>query len=162
MLLGDFVYVSNNDITCSKQIIDAFLACGKTLISINEVPLNQVVHYGIIHGTFDDKDTLMKIDSIVEKPTDDYAKKYLGVKKANSIEKYYATFGQYVLTSDVFEELEKSILSGVPTEGREFGLTSALDIVQKKCGMYGFVPDGKSFDIGLPNAYRDTMINFYN
>ena len=65
--------------------------------------------------------------------------------------------GQYVLTSDVFEELEKQINSGTPTEGKEYGLTEALDAVRQKSGLFGFVPKGKSFDIGLPDSYRQTM-----
>ena len=97
---------------------------------------------------------------MVEKPTDDYAKEYLGVRNKKGERKYYATFGQYVLTSEVFDELDKDINIGEPTEGTEFGLTAALDRVREKSGLLGFVPDGKSFDIGLPEAYRETMIEY--
>ena len=157
LLLGDFVYRSNTVENCSKQVIDAYKECGRTLVSIMEVPINRVPHYGVLHGVWDENETLMKVDKMVEKPTDDYAKEYLGVKNARGQQKYYATFGQYVLTSEVFEELEKEITGGTPTEGKEYGLTSALDKVREKYGMYGFVPDGRSFDIGLPDVYRETM-----
>ena len=46
---------------------------------------------------------------------------------------------------------------GKPSEGKEFGLTSALDAIRENNGLFGFVPDGESFDIGLPDAYRETM-----
>lgn len=161
LLLGDFIYRSNTNENCSKQVIDAYKECGRALVSIMEVPLDRVEHYGILHGIWDENETLMKVDAMVEKPTNDYAKEYLGVKNARGERKYYATFGQYVLTSEVFEELEKEINFGVPTEGKEYGLTAALDKVREKHGMYGFVPDGKSFDIGLPSTYRETMINYY-
>ena len=157
LLLGDFVYRSNTGENCSKQVIDAYKECGRTLVSVMEVPINRVPHYGVLHGVWDENETLMKVDKMVEKPTDDYAKEYLGVKNARGQQKYYATFGQYVLTSEVFEELEKEITGGTPTEGKEYGLTSALDKVREKYGMYGFVPDGRSFDIGLPDVYRETM-----
>ena len=157
LLLGDFVYRSNTGENCSKQVIDAYKECGRTLVSIMEVPINRVPHYGVAHGVWDENETLMKVDKMVEKPTDDYAKEYLGVKNARGQQKYYATFGQYVLTSEVFEELEREITGGDPTEGKEYGLTSALDKVREKYGMYGFVPDGRSFDIGLPDVYRETM-----
>lgn len=160
LLLGDFVYKSNTNDSCSKQIIDAYKECGRTLVSITEVPLRNVVHYGILHGVWDENEVLMKVDSMVEKPTDDYAREYLGVDNTRGEQKYYATFGQYVLTPEVFDELEKEINEGVPSEGIEFGLTSALDNVREKYGMYGFVPDGYSFDIGLPDSYRETMWNF--
>ena len=75
--------------------------------------------------------------------------------------KYYATFGQYVLTPEVFEELDRQIrVVGKPSEGKEFGLTAALDNIREKHGLFGFVPDGESFDIGLPDAYRDTVWRF--
>ena len=162
LLLGDFVYRSNTDISCCKQVIDAYKECGLTLVSINEVPVERVVHYGILHGVWDnDEQTMMKVDKMVEKPTDDYAREYLGIPDKSGEEKFYATFGQYVLTPEVFEELDKQIRSDEgPSEGNEYGLTAALDTVREKHGMYAFVPDGKSYDIGLPDAYRQTMWDF--
>ena len=162
LLLGDFVYRSNTDISCCKQVIDAYKECGLTLVSINEVPVERVVHYGILHGVWDnDEQTMMKVDKMVEKPTDDYAKEYLGILDKGGEERFYATFGQYVLTPEVFAELDKQIRSEEgPSEGNEYGLTAALDAVREKYGMYAFVPDGKSYDIGLPDAYRQTMWDF--
>lgn len=160
LLLGDFVYRSNTAENCSRQVIEAYKECGRTLVSIMEVPIERVVHYGILYGVWDEDEEIMKVDKMVEKPTDDYAKEYLGVKNKRGERKYYATFGQYVLTQEVYEELEKEINSGKPSEGKEFGLTGALDRVREEYGMYGFVPKGKAFDIGLPDAYRETMINY--
>ena len=159
LLLGDFLYRSNTEVNCCRQVIDAYKECGCTLVAITEVPLERVVHYGILHGCWTDgEERMMKVDRMVEKPTDDYAEEYLGVKNARSEQRYYATFGQYVLTSEVFDELERQItLVGRPSEGEEYGLTAALDAVRKKAGMYAFLPDGESFDIGLPDAYRETM-----
>lgn len=157
LLLGDFVYRSNTGENCSKQVIDAYKECGRTLVSVMEVPLDRVVHYGILHGIWDEDETMMKVDKMIEKPTDDYAREFLGVRNARGERKYYATFGQYVLTHEVFEELDSEITGGNPSEGEEYGLTAALDRVREKYGMYGFVPKGKSFDIGLPDAYRETM-----
>lgn len=160
LLLGDFLYRSNTVHNCCKQIMDAYKECGKTLVSIKEVALERVVHYGILHGIWDENETLMKVDTMVEKPTDDFAKEYLGVKNKRGERKYYATFGQYILTTEVFDELEKEIKSGLPSEGNEYGLTAALEKVREKDGMYGFVPNGKSYDIGLPDSYRRTMWEF--
>lgn len=62
-----------------------------------------------------------------------------------------------MLTPEVYEELEREISQRKPSEGKEYGLTAALDAVREKFGMFAFVPNGKSFDIGLPDAYRKTM-----
>ncbi|MBQ8108896.1 MAG: GHMP kinase [Clostridia bacterium] len=162
LLLGDFVYRSNAGVNCCRQVIDAYKECGRTLVAITEVPLSRVVHYGILHGQWNDSaQTIMKVDRMVEKPTDDYAREYLGVRNARNEKKYYATFGQYVLTQEVFEELDREIrLEKRPSEGSEYGLTAALDAVRERNGMFAFLPDGQSFDIGLPEAYRNTMWHF--
>ena len=159
LLLGDFLYKSYGEVNCCRQVIDAYKECGGALVSITEIPLSRVVHYGILHGYWNDnEETIMKADLMVEKPTDDYAEEYLGVTNAKGEKKYYATFGQYVLTPEVFEELERQIkVIGKPSEGKEFGLTAALDKIREKNGLFGFVPNGESFDIGLPDAYRETM-----
>ena len=75
--------------------------------------------------------------------------------------KYYATFGQYVLTPEVYDELAAMVITA-DNEGYtdEIGLTEALDKVRAKYGMYAFVPDGISYDLGLPEAYRYTVANF--
>lgn len=162
LLLGDFVYKSNTQINCCSQVIEAYKECGRTLVAVSEVPLNRVSHYGILHGIWNNSaETLMKVDRMVEKPTDDFAQEYLGVKNTRNEKKYYATFGQYVLTKEVFEALDFQIQQkDRPTEGKEFGLTAALEAVREKHGMFAFKPDGQSFDIGLPDAYRNTMCRF--
>lgn len=162
LLLGDFIYESTGPVSCSRQVIDAYMECGKTLVSIEEIDLERVVHYGILYGQWDDTDeTMMKVERMVEKPTDDYAEEYLGVINNKKQKKYYATFGQYVLTPEVYDELTAMVIIA-DNEGinGEIGLTEALDNVRQKYGMYAFRPEGKSYDLGLPEAYRYTIANF--
>lgn len=161
LMLGDFLYKSNETRNCCKQVIDAYKEIGKLVVSVHSIPLEDVVHYGILYGDWENKEeTVMKVQTMKEKPTSDYAKEYLKVGKAKSEGNYYATFGQYVLTPEVFKELGKMIKSGEPSEGTEYGLTAVLETVRKKSGMYGFVPNGKCYDIGLPEEYRKTMLEY--
>lgn len=160
LLLGDMVYQSFEENNCSKQLIQAFEQCGKTLVSIHEVSENEIMHYGILHGQWDnEEESLLKTDQIYEKPTRDYAREYLQVKNAKGDEQYYAVFGQYVLTPAVFAELENNIRNNQTSHG-EYQLTDALDQVREKLGLYGYKPNGKSYDLGLPEAYRETMWEF--
>ena len=170
-MLGDFLYKAEpGEENCCKQVMDAFKECGRTLVSIHEIPLDKVVHYGVLHGTWtsssDPEDPMfermMTVDVMKEKPTDDYAEQYLGVRNARKEKEYYATFGQYVLTASVFEELDAEIRGNQSAEegGCEFGLTQALQKVIQKEGMYGFAPRGQCFDIGLPEEYRRTMLEY--
>lgn len=161
MLLGDFLYKSFSELNCCEQVIEAFKESGKTLVSIHDIPLEDVSYYGILAGQWEDEDeSVMDVRDFIEKPTDDYAAEYLGVENKKKEKKYYATFGQYVLTPEVFDELDKAIKFGKPSEGSEYGLTAVLNTVRSKYGLCGFVPKGKCYDIGLPNEYRRTMIEF--
>lgn len=158
--LGDFVYRSNTDVTCCKQVINAFMQYGKPIVSIVETPLEEVVHYGILHGNWEDKaETVMNVDLMVEKPTDDYADEYLGVVNSKKQKKYYKTFGQYVLTREVYEELGNEIRSDLKQRG-EYQLTTALDAVREKSELLAFLPNGRSFDIGLPHTYKTAFAEF--
>ena len=161
LLLGDMIYHSNEGRNCMKQMTDAYENFGTTMISMHTVPEEDVVHYGIMHGEWENEEqTLLKLDQIAEKPTVEYARDYLNVRTVKSKENYYAVFGQYILTKEVFEELRSNIQNNRLERG-EFQLTSALDQVREKYGVTGVVINGTSYDVGLPEAYVRTIERFY-
>lgn len=160
MVLGDHLYRSNRSMNCAAQMIHAYERSGMLTISLDEVELSRVNHYGILAGSFIDMDDrMMHVDSMVEKPTADYARQYLGVKDKKGNKRYYCVFGQYVLTPKVFTLLERNV-RGYREGGGEIELTSVLDEVRATDGMAGYVIDGERFDIGLPEEYRKTLATF--
>lgn len=162
LLLGDMIYQTYEDRTCSRQIIDAYEECGKTMISMQSVPLEDVSHYGILCGTWEnDDENLLKVTSMVEKPDVADAKDGLRVKTRKDGDKYFCAYGQYVLTPEVFEALEYNIENNITTKG-EIQLTDALDKVRETYGIRGFVFNGKVFDVGTPDMYRETIAHYYN
>lgn len=161
LLLGDMIYHSNRAENCMAQMVEAYEKSGLPIISMHTVPKQDVVHYGIMHGQWEDgEQTLLKLDQIAEKPTVDYANDYLKVKTKYSDENYYAVFGQYILTKEVFDVLEYNIAEN-KTQNGEIQLTDALEQVRKRIGMVGFVVDGKSYDVGLPQMYIQTVSEYY-
>lgn len=161
LLLGDMIYHSNQEKNCMEQMIDSYEKTGLPVISMHTVPREDVVHYGIMTGQWENKDeNILKISQMVEKPTVEYASEFMSVATKNSKENYYAVFGQYILTKEVFDELEINIKENKLERG-EFQLTSALDQVREKTGLIGFVVDGTSYDIGLPDQYIKTIESFY-
>ena len=161
LLLGDMIYHSNRDENCMAQMIGVYEKTGLPVISMHTVPKEDVVHYGIMHGQWEDKEqTVLKLDQIAEKPTADYAADYLKVKTKTSSENYYAVFGQYILTKEVFETLEFNIAENKLQDG-EIQLTDALEQTRKRIGMTGYVVDGTSYDVGLPRMYVQTMETYY-
>lgn len=160
LLLGDTIYQSNTGVPCTGQLLEAYRRYGLPMVALHKVPLAQVVHYGIFAGTWDDKEqTVMQLTRIAEKPRCEYAKDFLSVADRSAPDNYYAAFGAYILTHEVFERLAEMV-SGHASGDGEIQLTDALADVRKKHGMMGFVPDGESFDIGNAEAYRDTVSRF--
>lgn len=158
LLLGDMIYRSYRNENCMKQMVQTYEKYGLPIVSMHRIPKQDVVHYGVMHGQWEDaEESVLKLDEIKEKPSVDYAEDYLGVKTKTSRENYYAVFGQYVLTKEVFDALEENIRNNVLENG-EIQLTGALEAVRSRTGMIGFAVSGKSYDIGLPEKYVETMM----
>ena len=159
LLLGDMIYDSFIGETCSSQLIKCYEAYGLPVVSMHEVPKEQVVHYGIMHGVWEsieEKD--MRLDCIAEKPTVDYAQENLAVKTKEG-SRYFAVFGQYILTENVYKVLEDNIRNNKISRG-EIQLTDALEQVRAESGMMGCRIKGRSYDVGLPQMYVDTVGRF--
>lgn len=161
LLLGDTIYKSFSGVRCTKQLIDAYEKYGKTTIAVHEVPLEDVIHYGIFAGSWENKEeTIIKLTDISEKPDVEKARDFLNVPKRGKAENFYAAFGAYIITKDVFDRLQYAIDNNICNAKGEIELTDALAYVNDTDQAYAFVPDGESYDIGNAVAYRNTVMNF--
>ena len=160
LMLGDFIYKSNENESCTMQTIKAYRKSGGQLtVAVKPISLEDVVHYGVLTGSF--SDNIMKVTQMKEKPSMQYAKDYLGVKTSASETNYFCTFGQYILTPDVFHYLNKDINKHIKNDDNsEIQLTDALCEVLKSKGMIGVYVDGESYDVGIPSAYAKTVETF--
>lgn len=160
LLLCDTLYRSRTLKSCSAQLIEAYERYNCPMLAIHSIPLADVERYGVVSGVWEDRDrTVMNMDSIVEKPSADYAEEYLAVPDKRGEKGFYSVFGQYIITPEVFVELEKAIAASNDSK-KEIELTDALESVRRKTGMFGVVLDGKMFDIGTPQVYRQTVAEF--
>ena len=162
LMLGDFIYKSNENESCTMQTIKAYRKSGGQLtVAVKPIPLSEVVHYGVLTGSF--SDNIMKVTQMKEKPSVQYAEDYLGVKTRDNKVKYFCTFGQYILTPDVFNYLAEDIKKhDGDNDNSEIQLTDALCKVLESKGMVGVYIDGKSYDVGIPSAYAKTVAEFNN
>ena len=161
LLLGDTIYRSHTQKTCSVQLIEAYEQLDMPIVSMHKIPLNQVVDYGILSGIWENKDeTLLKVKRFVEKPNVQYAEDFLGVDGKNRKRAYLSVFGQYILTPDVFSALEINIASSCSEQNSEINLTDALASLIDREGLAGVVLDGEMFDIGNAKAYKDAVQRF--
>ena len=161
LLLGDTIYQSNTNTACTRQLLDAYEQVGQPTVAVHAVALEEVVHYGIFSGVWENKEeTILKLTAISEKPSCENAKDYLAVSSRKQAENYYAAFGAYVITKDVYDRLGYAVEREIVNEKGEVELTDALDYVRKEKGMMAFIPDGRSYDIGNAAAYRKTVTEF--
>jgi UTP--glucose-1-phosphate uridylyltransferase len=126
VLLGDTITQSN--IPCIKQLLETFYKYESSTIAIEKVPNERIERYGIIKGT-EISDSVYKIEDMVEKPS---------LKEAPS---NLAITGRYILVPEIFDHI-KNIQPGV---GGEIQLTDAMRLMDE---MYGYVLEGKVYDIG--------------
>ena len=161
LLLGDTIYESEGSVPCTKQLLNQFEKYGKSIVAVQSVPLDKVMHYGIFKGVWEDKEeTVLNLTDIAEKPTEDVAREYLCVKSMKCAENYYGAFGCYVIGPEVYKRLKDAVRNNIVNTKGEVELTDALKYVMKNEGLMAFVPDGKSYDLGNPAAYRETFERF--
>ena len=163
LLLGDTLYRSKSNKPCALQLIEKYERYNQMMVSIHDVPLAEVSHYGILSGVWEDKDeTILNVSAMNEKPKASYAEEYLGVRDKEGRHHYYSVFGQYILTPEVFEQLGKNIRQADEEHDmqREIELTTALEQVRQQSGMIGVRLKGEMFDMGNPTALSRTILNY--
>ena len=153
LMLGDTLYRSESGKPCALQLIEKYEQYNKLMVSIHAIPLSEVSHYGILSGTWEDKnETELSVSQMSEKPKSSYAEEFLSVKCRDGQRKYMSVFGQYILTPEVFDQLRQDIAVS-DDHTKEIELTSALDKVREQNGMIGVQLQGKMYDMGNPTAF---------
>jgi UTP-glucose-1-phosphate uridylyltransferase len=158
LMLGDHLYRSTGDVSCARQLMDAYEQYGMNVIGLRRTPEEEIGNFGTIAGVWLEKGSHLSITEFAEKPTLDYARTNLLVPDLPPGE-YLTVFGQYIIKPKLFEYLEEHIHYNVRERG-EFQLTSALDRLRQEDGFQGLIINGRRFDIGLPAAYLETLQQF--
>jgi UTP-glucose-1-phosphate uridylyltransferase/mevalonate kinase len=158
LMLGDHLYRSNSDLSCARQLVDAYQRTGTSVVGLRRTPEAQIAAFGTATGVWVEQDRLMNVTEFAEKPTLDYARSNLRVAGFPDDE-YLTIFGQYVIKPQLFAYLEEHVRNNVRERG-EFQLTSALDRLRQEDGFLGLVVDGRRFDIGVPEHYLETLRTF--
>ena len=171
LMLGDTLYRSTTNKPCALQLIEAYERTNTLTLGLYPVDVSTVSHFGIMSGVWEDKKCqVLRVNTLVEKPKASYAEEFLGVRNADGQKEYCSVFGQYILTPDVFAQLEADIkaadeeisqLSPLTSQPpKEIELTAALDKVRQRSGMYGVRLRGERFDMGNPQALVNTVATF--
>ncbi len=163
LLLGDTLYRSTSNKPCALQMIEEYERYNQLMVSVHAVPLSDVSRYGILSGVWENKErTVLNVSVMHEKPKSSYAEEYLGVRNAEGEKEYYSVFGQYILTPDVFAQLDADIrqADAAGDMTHEVELTAALEAVRQKSGMIGVRLNGVMYDMGNPTALRRCVTEY--
>ncbi len=123
------------------QMAQAFRQQGRSLLAVQEVPLDQVRRYGIVAGE-PAGGPLMRVQRIVEKPAPEAAPSRMGVA------------GRYILTPAIFEEIRNQPKGA----GGEIQLTDAIARLMAHEAVYAFQYEGKRYDCGSKEGFLEATV----
>ena len=143
VMLGDDII--DSPVPCMKQMIDVFERHGGPVIAVQQVPRTEISAYGVIDGVPEgDEDRVYRIRDLVEKP------------KVAEAPSDLAIIGRYILTPDVFEELE----STPRDQGGEIQLTDGIRRLKDKRAVYGYRFEGVRHDAGNKLGFLKATVEF--
>lgn len=126
---------------CMKQMVDAYDDVGGNLISVLEVPRNEVSNYGVIDPGAE-KGKLTEVKGLVEKPPVDEA-------PSNRI-----LSGRYILQPEVMRVLEAQEKGA----GGEIQLTDAMAKMIGTQPFHALTFDGRRFDCGSKAGFVEATL----
>ncbi|PLZ98431.1 UTP--glucose-1-phosphate uridylyltransferase [Fischerella thermalis CCMEE 5268] len=160
LMLGDHIYASDIKKSCARQVLEVYAQQNQNVVGLTKIPAEIIHKAGCVTGVWQKKDSILSLTQIYEKPTVEYARQHLRVEGIAENE-FLSIFGLYALTPRIFDFLEENINHNFRERG-EFQLTTCLEKVRQVEGMVGYIVQGQSFDIGMPDAYLQTLIDFRN
>lgn len=142
VLFGDDLV--SGKIPCIKQLINVYEKYRDPVIALTSVPAEEVSRFGVVSSIKIEERT-HQVKDIVEKPPKEEAPSNLII------------VGKYIITPDVFDELEKIKPQG---NGDEIRLADALKNLLKKRPVYGYEFTGKRYDCGSKLGFLEATVDY--
>jgi UTP--glucose-1-phosphate uridylyltransferase len=129
VLLGDDIMADESRLI--RSMLDVHERYGRSVLALKEVRREEISAYGCVTPEGVD-DGLVRVRSIVEKPTAEEAPSNLAV------------IGRYVFTPEIFDAIDRI----EPGAGGELQLTDAIGLLLETQTVYGRVFEKGRYDIG--------------
>ena len=144
VLLGDDIVVNDNP--AINQLCVAYDQKQSSIVGVQEVPLKDVVKYGIIDPAKEiiNIGEAVEVKAMVEKPR---------IEDAPS---KYGVLGRYILTPEIFPLLETQ----TPGSGGEIQLTDAIKRLSEIQKVYAYHFEGHRYDVGNKMGYLEATVDF--
>ncbi|MBD3950118.1 UTP--glucose-1-phosphate uridylyltransferase GalU [Tuanshanicoccus lijuaniae] len=146
ILLGDNIF--DAEVPVTKQLIDFYDKNRASCVAVVDVDKNAVNHYGIVEiereNNSDETGSVYHVREFIEKPA------------VGSTASTLSIAGRYVLTPEVFQELERI----VPGAEDELQLTDAIHLLNRHQRVFAKKVDGKRYDVGNKMGYMEYSIQY--
>jgi len=143
VMLGDDII--DAAVPCMRQMLNVYEAYGGPVVAVQKVPRDEISAYGVIDGVPEgDSGRLFRIRDMVEKPTADDAPSDLAI------------IGRYILTPEIFDELENTPRG----TGGEIQLTDGLRKLKQQRTLYGYQFEGVRHDAGNKLGFLKATVEF--
>ena len=142
VMVGDEIVPEPTDAETSliDGMVEIFEAKGASVVTVQEVPMEDISSYGAIAPEQDGDHVRLK--DMVEKPARQDAPSNLAAR------------GRYLFTPDIFDAIERTA-SG---SGGEIQLTDAIRLLAKESSVYAYVHRGPIYDVGKKMDYLRAVI----
>ncbi len=135
--------IVDSKVPCLQQLLDVHEKFGGSVIAVERVEQERTQDYGVIDAV-PEGGNVFRIQDLVEKP------------KPSEAPSNLAIIGRYILTPEIFTELEGTGADG----GGEIQLTNALRSLRKKQPLYAVEFEGKRFDTGNKLGFLKATVEF--
>jgi len=142
LLLGDDIF--DDAIPALNVLIKAHQDTGKSIVGVQQVPVEHVNRYGIVNEGQTPFEQCWAVNSIIEKP------------HPHNAPSQYAVVGRYILHPDIFELLETM----PPGANGEYQITDALSLLAKKGDLVAVVIPAKRYDTGDKLGYLKANVEY--
>src|SRR5512136_1992473 len=143
VMLGDDII--DSAVPCMKQMMNVFESYDGPVIAVQKVPKEEISAYGVIDGTPEgDTGRVYRIRDLVEKP------------KAAEAPSDLAIIGRYLLTPEIFAELERTPRGA----GGEIQLTDGLRQLCRSRPLFGYQFEGVRHDAGNKLGFLKATVEF--
>ena len=142
VLFGDDVIYTGDGDSAIKQLVDAHMVTGKTVVGVQRTSEEVARRCGVMETT-GEVGKITNIVGIIEKPTGDLPSELVSL-------------GRFVITPDVFDAIEKTPLS----KDGEIYLTDAITAVARENGAVACVFEGRRYDIGNKQGYLEAVVDY--
>lgn len=137
----DIIYNPQKSVT--KQLIDAYLTTGSSIVGVQDMPAEEAVAYGVMIPS-ETKGRYTRIKGFIEKPTLDNMPSTL------------TSLGRFVLMPDILDYIAKT----KPVPNGEIYLPSAIDLMARELNVYSYTFEGIRYDMGSKFGFLQANIDY--